>query len=137
MKKLLSVLMMCFVVFSFVKNEELPPQYTIKLEAKGCHYQISVNDQVLEESKSYQVVNKSFVLDKQLTEEGEQNIKIAMLRISREMSLKATQAYLHVSLEKKVGDSIQIVKTIRLPTFPYDDDEDQPQSIGGSIYFER
>lgn len=125
------------MVLSFVKNEELPPQYSLKIEAKGCHYQILINDQTLDEGKSYKLVNKSYELGKKLSEEGEQDIKIAMLRISREMSLKATQAYVKVSLEKKVNDSVEIVKVIQLPTFPYDDDEEQPQSIGGTILFEK
>lgn len=128
---------MCFAVTSFVKNEDLPPQYALKIEAKGCHYQILINDQTLDEGKSYQTISKSYNLGKELKENGEQDIKIAMLRISREMSLKATQAYLKVSLERKKNDSVEVIKVINLPTFPYDEDEEQPQSIGGTIVFER
>lgn len=58
-----------------------------------------------------------------------------MLRISREMPLKTTQAYVNLKLEKISGDSTILIKEVKLPTFPYDDDQVQPHSIGGAIEF--
>lgn len=119
---------------SFVKKEDPNPQFTLKLEAKGCHYQIMMNNEQIDEGKTYQVVSKTYDLTKKISEE-EQTIQISMMQISREMPLKVTQAYVNLSLEKTVGDSVKIIKTIKLPTFEYDEEENQPQSIGGSISF--
>jgi len=111
-------------------------KYELILEAKGCHYQISVNDKLLAEGKSYQKVFKTLGIDENLTESSEQKIDVKMIRISREMTLKSTQAFVNLQLKRVMGDSAVLVKEVKLPTFPYDDDEVQPQSIAGSIEFE-
>lgn len=126
-----------FSITSFKQTTNSTVSYQLELEAKGCHYQITVNGKVLEESKSYQQVNKKFNLEKELTEEGEQRINVNMLRISRDMPLNLTKGYVILKLEKKENDSISLIKELRLPTFPYDEDEKQPQSISGSIYFDK
>ncbi|HUH36154.1 MAG TPA: hypothetical protein VL022_10015 [Moheibacter sp.] len=118
-------------------DPETKKEYQLHLEAQGCHYQIMVNGEKLEEGKTYQKIERTYQLNKELTDETEQVIDVNMFQISREMPLKATQAYIHLTLEKKENDSIIFVKKVKLPTFPYDEDEAQPQSIGGSIYFER
>jgi len=111
-------------------------KYELVFEAKGCHYQISVNDKLLTEGKSYQKIVKTLEINESLTDSGEQKIDVKMIRISREMPLKTTQAYVNLKLEKISGDSSILIKEVKLPTFPYDEDEDQPHSIGGSIEFE-
>ena len=110
--------------------------YKLSLEAKGCHYQIAVNGKLVEEGKSYQRINKTIDLTKELTDSVEQKVDVTMLRISRDLPLKSTQGYVNVKLEKVYEDSTVLIKELKLPTFPYDNDEIQPQSIGGSIGFE-
>jgi len=124
-----------FFILSFVKNPGLEDKYELSLVAKGCHFQVMVNEKMILDSKSYQMVTKNINLNEELTDSGQQKIDVKMLRISREMPLRTTQAFVNLKLEKKSGDSVTLVKEIKLPTFPYDEDEKQPQSIGGSIEF--
>lgn len=134
------IALLIFTLFSlsaFQQSNAPDNKYLLSLEAKGCFYQITINGKIFDESKSYQKINKNFVLDKELTEEGEQLINVNMLRISREMPLNLTKGYVNVKLERKENDSIFLIKELKLPTFPYDEDEKQPQSISGSIYFDK
>ncbi len=133
------MLVICsFFVVSFVKNPDLEEdKYELSLTAKGCHFQVMVNEKMILDSKSYQLVTKNVNINKELTDSGEQKIDIKMIRISREMPLKTTQAYVNLKLEKISGDSTVLIKEVKLPTFPYDEDESQPHSIGGSIEFEK
>jgi len=126
-----------FFIVSFVKNPDLEDKYELSLEAKGCHFQVMVNEKMVMEGKSYQLITKNQNINEELTDSGEQMIDIKMIRISREIPLKATQAYVNLRLEKISGDSVILIKELKLPTFPYDDDENQPHSIGSSIEFER
>lgn len=129
------VLISGFFILSFVKNPDLEDKYELSLTAKGCHFQVMVNETMVMDGKSYQMVSKNLNINKELTDSGEQKIDVKMLRISREMPLKTTQAYVNLKLEKISGDSTILIKEVKLPTFPYDDDEVQPHSIGGSIEF--
>lgn len=129
------VLISGFFILSFVKNPDLEDKYELSLTAKGCHFQVMVNETMVMDGKSYQMVSKNLNINKELTDSGEQQIDVKMLRISREMPLKTTQAYINLKLEKISGDSTILIKEVKLPTFPYDDDEVQPHSIGGSIEF--
>lgn len=135
MQRLLILLITGFFILSFVKNPDLEDKYELSLVAKGCHFQVMVNEKMVMDGKSYQMVTKNLNINKELTDSGEQKIDVKMLRISREMPLKTTQAYVNLKLEKIVGDSTVLIKEVKLPTFPYDDDEKQPNSIGGSIEF--
>ncbi|MGB6083955.1 hypothetical protein [Moheibacter sp.] len=135
MQRLLMLLITGFFILSFVKNPDLEDKYELSLVAKGCHFQVMVNEKMVMDGKSYQMVTKNLNINKELTDSGEQKIDVKMLRISREMPLKTTQAYVNLKLEKIVGDSTVLIKEVKLPTFPYDDDEKQPNSIGGSIEF--
>lgn len=137
MRTFLIILTGCFFMASFTGNKPAEEKYEVFLEAKGCHYQISVNDNIVAEGKSYQKVSKIFEINEKLTENGEQKVGVNMIRISREMTLKSTQAYINLQLKKKIGDSAVLIKEIKLPIFPYDDDENQPHSIGEIIEFER
>jgi len=136
MQRFLMVMIAGFFILSFVKNSDLEDKYEISLTAKGCHFQVMVNEKMVMDGKSYQMVSESLNINKELSDSGEQKIDVKMLRISREMPLKATQAYVNLKLEKISGDTTILIKEVKLPTFPYDDDESQPQSIGGSIEFE-
>lgn len=137
MLRIFGIILFCFFLgTSFHSDVKFDKNYTIQLEAKGCHYQISLNGKVIEEGKTYSMVTKSIKIEKHLTDSAEQRLNVLMSRISREMDLKTTQAYLNLKLEKGEGDSVQMVKEVKLPTFPYDNDEKQPQSIGGTIVFE-
>ncbi len=124
-----------FFILSFVKNPDLEDKYELSLTAKGCHFQVMVNEKMVMDGKTYQMVSKNLNINKELTDSGAQKIDVKMLRISREMPLKTTQAYVNLKLEKISGDSTILIKEVKLPTFPYDEDEQQPQSIGGSIEF--
>lgn len=129
-----------YLFFSPIRTEitaETKIDYLLHFEAQGCHYQILVNGEKLEEGKTYQKIERNYLLDKELIEDSEQNIEVNMFQISREMSLKTTQASLLLRLEKKENDSVVFSKTVHLPTFPYDDDEEQPRSIGGFLQFDR
>lgn len=139
MRIAIAMLMFFFFTTSFQPQTdiEVEAKYTLSVEAKGCHYQININGEKLDEGKTYQKVEKIFVLNKQLTEDDEQVLNINMMRISREMPLNATKAFLNLKLEKTENDSIVYTKEVKLPTFPYDDDDEQPASIGGSIRFEK
>ena len=122
---------------SFTSKPNLVETYELTLEAKGCHYRIVVNDNMIDEGKTYQKIEKTIQLKEELTDSGEQKIDVSMFRISREIPLKTTQAYLNLKLEKHINDSVVLIKEVKLPTFPYDDDEVQPQSIAGSIEFSK
>lgn len=135
MQRLLMLLITGFFILSFVKNPDLEDKYELSLVAKGCHFQVMVNEKMVMDGKTYQMVTKNLNINKELTDSGEQKIDVKMLRISREMPLKTTQAYVNLKLEKISGDSTILIKEVKLPTFPYDEDEQQPQSIGGSIEF--
>lgn len=124
-----------FFILSFVKNPDLEDKYELSLTAKGCHFQVMVNEKMVMDGKTYQMVSKNLNINKELTDSGAQKIDVKMLRISREMPLKTTQAYVNLKLEKISGDSTILIKEVKLPTFAYDEDEKQPQSIGGSIEF--
>lgn len=126
-----------FFLVSFVKNVDLEEKYELSLVAKGCHFQVMVNEKMVLDGKSYQMVSKNVNINEHLTESGDQKIDIKMIRVSREMPLKSTQAYVNLKLERISGDSTTLIKEVKLPTFPYDDDESQPHSIGGFIEFER
>lgn len=125
-----------FFLVSFVKNIDLEDKYELSLVAKGCHFQVMVNEKMVMDGKSYQMVTKNLNINKDLIETGQQKIDVKMIRISREMPLKSTQAYVNLKLERISGDSTILIKEVKLPTFAYDDDESQPHSIGGSIEFE-
>lgn len=135
MQRLFMLLITGFFILSFVKNPELEDKYELSLVAKGCHFQVMVNEKMVMDGKSYQMVTKNLNINKELTDSGEQKIDVKMLRISREMPLKTTQAYVNLKLEKISGDSTILIKEVKLPTFPYDDDQVQPHSIGGAIEF--
>lgn len=135
MQYLFLVLFCFFVLSSFHRSQSEIDSYKLSIEARGCHYQIIVNDEMALEGKSYKDISKKIQINKYLNDGEEQKVNITMLRISREIPLKSTQAFLNVKLEKESGDSLVSVKEVKLPTFPYDNDEAQPQSIGGSIYF--
>src|SRR5690606_9867219 len=135
MQRYFMLLIAGFFILSFVKNPGLEDKYELSLVAKGCHFQVMVNEKMILDSKSYQMVTKNINLNEELTDSGQQKIDVKMLRISLEMSLRTTQDFVNQKLEKKSGDSVTLVKEIKLPTFPYDEDEKQPQSIGGSIEF--
>lgn len=137
MRYFLSIFLLCFILVSFVKNEKIKPQFMLKIEAKGCHYQLTMNNELIDEGKTYQQLSKTIDLTEKLSEEEEQTLRITMMRISREIPLKVTQAYVYLTLEKSIGDSIEIIRSVKLPTFQYDEEEDQPQSIGGSIQFKQ
>lgn len=124
-----------FILMSFRFSTAPSTKYELVLEAKGCHYQISVNGELLDDGKTYQKIDKIIDLNKKISESGEQKIDIKMLRISREMTLKSTNAFLNLRLEKRENDSVILIKEVKLPTFPYNEDEEQPQSIGSSIEF--
>lgn len=129
-------MMICsFFTVSFVKNSDLEAKYELSMEAKGCHFQVMVNEKMVLDGKSYQLVTKNLNINKELSDSGDQKIDVKMIRISREMPLKTTQAYINLKLERISGDSTILIKEVKLPTFPYDDDEVQPHSIGGSIEF--
>lgn len=132
--KFFPLLLMLFFTVSFTPNPEYD-SYELSMEAGGCRYQITVNgDQVLE-GKSYQQVSKTVNIDKYLNGFPEQYIEIKMNRISREMPLKNTRGFVKLRLDKVNKEGSTLIKEINLPTFAYDDDEDQPHSIGGSIHF--
>lgn len=131
------VLFFCTTSFSPKVEEEKDVKYTLSLEARGCHYQISLNGETLDEGKTYQKIDKTFELNQKLNEDEEQIINVNMNRISREMPLNTTGAYVHLKLEKTENDSVILSKEINLPTFPYNNDEEQPASIGGTIRFEK
>lgn len=133
--RILFILLCGFILTSFHAADSLA-KYELTFEAKGCHYQISVNDKLLIEGKSYQMVTKNININDKLANSGQQKIDIKMIRISREIPLKTTQAFVNLKLEKTSGDSTILIKEVKLPTFPYDDDESQPQSIGGAIEFD-
>lgn len=135
MQRFLMIMMAGFFILSFVKNPDLEDKYELSLTAKGCHFQVMVNEKMVMDGKTYQMVSKNLNINKELTDSGAQKIDVKMLRISREMPLKTTQAYVNLKLEKISGDSTILIKEVKLPTFPYDEDEQQPQSIGGSIEF--
>jgi len=137
MRRFLMLVVSSFFIVSFVKNPGLEDRYELSLEAKGCHFQVMVNENMVMEGKSYQTVTKNLNINESLTDSGAQKIDVKMLRISREMPLKTTQAYVNLKLEKISGDSTILIKEVKLPTFPYDDDENQPHSIGGSFEFEK
>lgn len=118
-------------------EEEIETKYTLSIEAKGCHYQINLNGEPLDEGKTYQKIDKTFELNQKLNEETEQIINVNMNRISREMPLNTTGAFVNLKLEKTENDSVTFTKEINLPTFPYDESEDQPASIAGTIRFEK
>ena len=135
--RITAFIILSFLFFSsFTATPNSAESYELILEAKGCHYRIVVNDNVVDEGKTYQRIEKTILLKKELADSGEQKIDVSMFRISREIPLKTTQAYLNLKLEKHLGDSVVLIKEVKLPTFPYDDDEVQPQSIAGSIQFE-
>lgn len=93
-----------YLFFSPIRTEitaETKIDYLLHFEAQGCHYQILVNGEKLEEGKTYQKIERNYLLDKELIEDSEQNIEVNMFQISREMSLKTTQASLLLRLEKK------------------------------------
>lgn len=129
------LLTVVLISWAFVKTPKTDDIYELSVQAGGCHYQISMNDKILMDGKSYQVIEKKIRLNGELTDENEQQIDINMFRISREMSLKATNAFINLKLEKITKDTTVLVKELKLPTFSYDDDEEQPQSISGSIHF--
>jgi len=131
----LYVLMFFQMFSSFASNPEINDVYELEVEAGGCHYQVQVNDQTVLDGKSYQSIQKKIKINDKLTDKGEQLINIHMYRISREMPLKTTKGFVNLSLQKTVKDSVILIKEIKLPTFAYDDDEDQPKSISGSIEF--
>ncbi|MGB3453812.1 MAG: hypothetical protein WBA59_08290 [Moheibacter sp.] len=131
----LYVLMIFLMFSSFVSGPEINDVYELKIEAGGCHYQVQVNDQTVLDGKSYQSIEKKIKINDKLTENGEQLINVHMYRISREMPLKTTKGFVNLSLQKTVKDSTILIKEVKLPTFAYDNDEDQPQSISGSIEF--
>ncbi|MET3733026.1 hypothetical protein [Moheibacter stercoris] len=137
MNRILSILLVCFFLgTSFHSDVILDKNYTLVLEAKGCHYQVSLNGKVIEEGKTYSRVEKTIQLQKHLNDSIDQKINVLMSRISREMDLKTTQAYVGLRLDKGLGDSTEMIKEVKLPTFPYDEDPQQPQSIGGTIEFQ-
>lgn len=137
MIRILSILLVCFFLgTSFHSDVILDKNYTLVLEAKGCHYQVSLNGKVIEEGKTYSRVEKTIQLQKHLNDSIDQKINVLMSRISREMDLKTTQAYVGLRLDKGLGDSTEMIKEVKLPTFPYDEDPQQPQSIGGTIEFQ-
>lgn len=136
MKGVLMFVIVGFFLVSFVKNTDLEDKYELSLVAKGCHFQVMVNEKMVMDGKSYQMVTKNLNINKDLIETSQQKIDVKMIRISREMPLKSTQAYVNLKLERISGDSTILIKEVKLPTFPYDDDESQPHSIGGSIEFE-
>lgn len=137
MIRILGILLICFFLgTSFHSDVMLNKNYSLVVEAKGCHYQISLNGKVIEEGKTYSRVEKTINLQKHLNDSIDQKIDVLMSRISREMDLKTTQAYVNLILEKEEGDSSELIKEVKLPTFPYDNDPQQPQSIGGSIEFQ-
>jgi hypothetical protein len=131
----LYVLIGLFLGSSFVSSIPLSEVYQIELEAGGCHYQVLVNDKKVMEGKSYQNIEKKIKINDQLTDDEEQLIDVHMYRISREIPLKNTKAFVRLKLQKTVGDSVITIKELKLPTFPYDDDQAQPQSISGSVVF--
>lgn len=139
MKSIFAFLVFFFWTTSFspMAEEEKDVKYTLSLEARGCHYQISLNGETLDEGKTYQKIDKTFELNQKLNEDEEQIINVNMNRISREMPLNTTGAYVHLKLEKTENDSVILSKEINLPTFPYNNDEEQPASIGGTIRFEK
>lgn len=131
------MLIICsFFLVSFVKNTDLEDKYELSLVAKGCHFQVMVNEKVIMDGKSYQMVTKNLNINQDLSENSEQKIDVKMTRISREMPLKTTQAYVNLKLERISGDSTILIKEVKLPTFEYDEDESQPHSIAGSIEFD-
>lgn len=136
MKGILMLVICSFFMVSFVKNTALEDKYELSLVAKGCHFQVMINEKVIMDGKSYQMVTKNLNINQELSENGDQKIDVKMTRISREMPLKTTQAYVNLKLEKISGDSTILIKEVKLPTFPYDDDESQPHSIAGSIEFD-
>ena len=137
MKRIFAFMILCFLVgTSFVSDSIFDKNYTLTFEAKGCHYQISLNGKIIEDGKTYSRIHKNIKLEKFLSDSVDQKIDIMMYRISREMNLKTTQAFVNVKLEKGEADSVELIKEVKLPTFPYDNDEQQPQSIGGSIEFQ-
>lgn len=135
MRLYVSFFLLILFLTSFSDKLVAPVVYKLQIEAKGCHYQVSMNGKMIAEGKSYQTITKSIDLSDELIDSIEQKVDVTMLRVSRDLPLKATKGYVHVKLEKVVKDSSQIIKELNLPTFPYDDDEIQPQSIGGSIRF--
>lgn len=120
---------------SFVSSSDSNEIYELKVEAGGCRYQISVNDKLVLDGKSYQFIEKSIKINDQLTDKDLQFIDIHMFRISREMSLKGSKAFVNIKLQKIINDSTVLLNELKLPTFKYDEDEQQPQSISGSIEF--
>ena len=133
--KKISIVSVLLLLLSFTGSSELNEVYELKIEAGGCAYQITVNEKTVLEGKSYQDVNKKIKINEQLTEDGEQYIDAYMSRITREIPLRNTKAFIKLKLEKTVKDSVILIKELKLPTFLYDDDESQPQSISGSIQF--
>lgn len=133
--KIIYILIGFFIASSFVKSSEPAEIYELELNAGGCHYQISVNNKILIEGKSYQSIQKKIKLDDNLQPEGEQLIDAHLMRISREMPLKISKGFINLKLNKITKDSTILVKELKLPTFPYDEDEQQPESISGSIEF--
>lgn len=129
-----SFLLLMLFTTSFAPNPDYD-SYELSLEAGGCRYQITVNEDQILDGKSYQPVNKTVNIDQYLNGHSEQYIDIKMSRISREMPLKNTGAFIKLRLDKVNKEGSTLIKEIKLPTFAYDDDEDQPHSIGGSIHF--
>lgn len=137
MRKFIFGILFFILSTSFLTRDFSQDQFQIFLEAKGCHYQISVNDQLVDEGKSYQTIKKTLSIDTYLSGSGEQKVQISMKRISREIPLKTTNASIKLGLQENTSDSVHVIKLLNMPTFPYDDDEIQPQSIGEFIYFEK
>src|SRR5690554_6016913 len=102
----LYVLIGLFLGSSFVSSIPLSEVYQIELEAGGCHYQVLVNDKKVMEGKSYQNIEKKIKINDQLTDDEEQLIDVHMYRISREIPLKNTKAFVRLKLQKTVGDSV-------------------------------
>src|SRR5690606_33396851 len=112
MQRCLMVMIAGFFILSFVKNPELEDKYELSLTAKGCHFQVMVNEKRVMDGKSYQMVSKTLNINKELSDSGEQKIDVKMLRISREMPLKSTQAYVNLKLQKISGDSAILIKEV-------------------------
>lgn len=138
MKLILGLLILFTCTTSFTpKVKEINVKYTLSLEARGCHYQISINGEPLDEGKTYKKIDRIYELNHKLKEESEQTISVNISRISREMPLNITGAFVNLKLEKFLNDSLTLTKEISLPDFPFDESEEQPASISGTIRFEK